>query len=55
MPHKRIGHKVRAAAVHLGAKAGKPLKRLGAKAIKAAAQAAAESVNSNISTYDPEK
>jgi hypothetical protein len=55
MPHKRIGHKVRAAAVCLGAKAGKPLKKLGAKAITAAVQAAAESVNSNINTYGPEE
>ena len=55
MPHKRIGHKVRAAVVWLGAKAGKPLKRLGAKAITAAAQAAAESVNSNINTYEAEE
>ena len=55
MPHKRIGHKVCAAAVRLGAKTGKPLKRLGAKAITAAAQAAAESVNSNLNTYDPEE
>jgi hypothetical protein len=55
MPHKRIGHKVRAAVVRLGAKAGKPLKRLGAKAITAAAQAAAESVNSNINTYEAEE
>jgi len=47
MPHKRIGHKVRAAAVRLGAKAGKPLKRLGAKPLK--------SVNSNLNTYDPEE
>ena len=28
MPHKRIGHKVRSAAIRLGAKAGKPLKNL---------------------------
>ena len=55
MPHKRIGHKVRAAAVRLGAKAGNPLKRFGAKAIAAAAQAAAESVNSNLNTYNPEE
>ena len=56
MPHKRIGHKVRAAAVRLGAKAGKPLKTLGSKAITAAAQAAAEqSTNSNLNTYDPEE
>ena len=55
MPHKRIGHKVHAAAIRLGAKAGKPLKKLGAKAITAAAQAAAESVNSNINTYEAEE
>jgi len=55
MPHKRIGHKVRAAAVRLGAKAGKPLTTLGSKAITAAAQAAAESTNSNLNTYDPEE
>ena len=55
MPHKRIGHKVRAAVVRLGAKAGKPLKRLGAKAITVAAQAAAESVNSNIITYEADE
>ena len=55
MPHKRIGHKVRTAAICLGAKAGKPFKNLGAKAITAAVQAAAESVNSNITTYDPEE
>ena len=55
MPLKRVGDKVRAAAVRLGAKAGKPLKRLGAKAITAAAQAAAESVNSNINTYEAEE
>ena len=55
MPHKRIGHKVRAAAVRLGAKAGKSLKTLGSKAITAAAQAAAESTNSNLNTYDPEE
>ena len=55
MPHKRIGHKVRSAAIRLGAKAGKPLKKLGATAITAAAQAAAESVNSNLNTYDPEE
>ena len=55
MPHKRIGHKVRAAVVRLRAKAGKPLKRPGTKAITAAAQAAAESVNSNINTYDLEE
>ena len=55
MPHKRIGHKVRSAAIRLEAKAGKPLKKLGAKAITAAAQAAAESVNSNLNTYDPEE
>jgi len=28
MPHKRICHKVRSAAIRLGAKAGKPLKKL---------------------------
>ena len=55
MPHKRIGPKVRAAAVCLGAKAGKPLKTLGSKAITAAAQAADESTNSNLITYDPEE
>jgi hypothetical protein len=55
MPHKRLGHNVRSAAICLGAKAGKPLKKLGAKAITAAAQAAAESVNSNLNTYDPEE
>ena len=55
MPHKRIGHKVRAAAIRLGAKAGKPLKKLGAKAITAAAQAAAESTNSNLNTYNLEE
>ena len=38
MPHKRIGHKVRTAAIRSGAKAGNPLKKLGAKAITAAAQ-----------------
>ena len=55
MPHNRIGHKVRTVAIRLGAKAGKPLKKLGAKAITAAAQAAVESVNSNLNTYDPEE
>ena len=55
MPHKSIGHKVRAAAICLEAKAGKPLKKLSAKAITAAAQAAAESTNSNLNTYDPEE
>ena len=43
---------MRAAVVRLGGKAGKPLKKLGAKAITAAVQAAAERVNSNINTYD---
>ena len=46
---------MRAAAVRLGAKAGKPLKTLGSKAITAAAQAAAESTNSNLNTYDPKE
>ena len=52
MPHKRIGHKVRSAMVRLGSKASKPLKVLGGKAIKVAAQSAAANVMSNINTID---
>ena len=55
MLHKRIGHKVRAAADRLGAKAGKSFKTLGSKANTAAAQAAAESADSNLNTFDPEE
>jgi hypothetical protein len=34
MPHNRIGHKVRAAAIRLGAKAGKPIKNLVVKLLQ---------------------